>query len=128
MAYVPPHLPLLAGRDRGSLEGASGTDASCLDPDDDECLRTGHGGNETPGKQSGCWTGIRPQLAGIRSSRFRCDRAINCSCSLLGDIGDLPERAKSCKLLKDLVAGGGCEHRTPFRLSVGHANRIHAKR
>jgi hypothetical protein len=28
----------MAGRDRGSHEGATGTDAACLDPNDDECL------------------------------------------------------------------------------------------
>ena len=41
MAHVPPHLPFVAGRDRRSYEGATGADATRLDPDDDEHLRTG---------------------------------------------------------------------------------------
>jgi hypothetical protein len=32
----------VAGRDRGSDESATGTDAACLGPDDDECLWTSH--------------------------------------------------------------------------------------
>lgn len=41
LAHVPPHVPFVAGRDGSADEGAAGTDASCLDPDDDECLWTG---------------------------------------------------------------------------------------
>ncbi|WP_041597103.1 tyrosine-type recombinase/integrase [Granulicella tundricola] len=41
LAHVPPHVPFVAGRDRGSDEGAAGIDASCLYPNDDEYLRTG---------------------------------------------------------------------------------------
>src|ERR1700723_2966472 len=78
VAYLSSHLPLLAGRDRSSDEGATGTDASCLDPDDDERIWTGDGRNQTPCKQSGCWTGVRPQLAGITCATFRCDPALNC--------------------------------------------------
>ena len=33
-----------------------------LDPDNDECLRTGYDGNQAPDKQSGCGTGVRPEL------------------------------------------------------------------
>jgi ABC-2 type transport system ATP-binding protein len=57
------YLSLLAGRNGCSDEGATGTDASRLDPDDDERLWAGHDGNETPCKQSGCGTGVRPKLA-----------------------------------------------------------------
>jgi hypothetical protein len=42
LAHVPPHVSFVAGRDRSAHEGATGTDASCLDPDDDERLWTGH--------------------------------------------------------------------------------------
>ena len=65
-----PHLPLLTGRDRRSHEGAAGTDASCLDPDDDERLWTAMAETKRPCKQSGCWTGARPQLAGIGRAKL----------------------------------------------------------
>jgi hypothetical protein len=46
LAYVPPHVPFVAGRDRSTDEGSAGVDASCLNPDDDECLWTGNAGIE----------------------------------------------------------------------------------
>ena len=63
VAHIPPYLSLLPRRNGCSDEGATGTDASRFDPDDDECLRAGHDGNQTPRKQSGCGTGVRPKLA-----------------------------------------------------------------
>lgn len=66
----------MAGRNRSSNEGATGTDAPCLDPDDDERLWTGHVVVEKRGEQQGRRDGA--QAAG--GERLR-------------------------KLLKDLVAG-----------------------
>jgi len=43
LAYVPPHVPFVAERDRSADEGAAGTDAARLHPDDDERLWTGDG-------------------------------------------------------------------------------------
>ncbi len=63
VAHIPPYLSLLARRNGCSDEGATGTDASRLDPDDDERLRAGHDGNQTPCEQSGCGTGVRLKLA-----------------------------------------------------------------
>ena len=42
LAYVPPHVPFVAGRDRSSDESATGTDATCLHQDNDEHLWTGY--------------------------------------------------------------------------------------
>src|SRR6185312_7505858 len=54
LAYVPPHLSFVAGRDRSADEGATGTDAPCLYPDDDERLRTGHVVIEERSEWEGC--------------------------------------------------------------------------
>jgi integrase len=59
VAYVPPHLPFLAGRDRRSHEGATGADATRLHPDDDEHLWTGDERLQTQSQQPGRWAGIR---------------------------------------------------------------------
>src|ERR1700679_1477359 len=83
--------------------------ASRFDPDDDECLRTGHDGNQTPRKQSGCGTGFRPKLAGFARRCGHCDCPVNCSLFLLGDNGDLPKATNYRKLLIYLVAGAGFE-------------------
>lgn len=42
LAHVPPYVPFVTGRDRSSDEGTTGIDASCVHPDDDEYLWTGH--------------------------------------------------------------------------------------
>ena len=63
VAHIPPYLSLLARRNGCPDESATGTDASRLDPDDDERIWAGHDGNQTPCKQSGCGTGVRPKLA-----------------------------------------------------------------
>lgn len=51
LAYVPPHVPFVAGRDRSADEGAAGTDETRFNPDDDECLWTGHVELEAGGQQ-----------------------------------------------------------------------------
>ncbi len=53
LAYVPPHLPFVAGRDRSADEGAAGTDAARFDSDDHERLRTGNAGVEAGGEWQG---------------------------------------------------------------------------
>ena len=59
LAYVPPHLPFVARRNRRSDEGAAGADASRLHPDDDEHLWTGDERFQTQSQQPGRWAGIR---------------------------------------------------------------------
>ena len=59
MAYVPPHLPFVAGRDRRSDEGATGVDATRLHLEDDERLWTGDERLQTQSQQPGRWAGIR---------------------------------------------------------------------
>lgn len=46
LAYVPPHLPVVAGRDRSADEGPTGTHASRLHPNHDERVWTGDAGVE----------------------------------------------------------------------------------
>lgn len=42
VAYLPPHLSFVAGRNRSPHEGATGTNTTCLHPDEDEHLWTGY--------------------------------------------------------------------------------------
>src|SRR5271156_5537832 len=67
LAHVPPHVSFVAGRDRSSDEGATGTDAARLDPDDDECLWTGDVEFEAGGKQQNC--GIGAQTSSWRAPK-----------------------------------------------------------
>ena len=76
LAYVPPHLPFVAGRDRSADESATGTDASCLHPDDDECLRTGHVVIEARSE----WEGRRD------GAQADCERAPETSIFLIGSL------------------------------------------
>lgn len=79
---------------------------------DDAVIRTGHDGNQTPRKQSGRGTGVRPRLAGFARRFGHCDAPVNSSLFLSGDNGDLPKAANYRKLLIYLVAGAGFEPAT----------------
>jgi len=68
LAYVPPHVPLVAGRDRSSDEGAAGTDATRLHPDDDERLWTGNAGVEERSKWEGRYDGAQTD----EGERLKC--------------------------------------------------------
>ncbi|MGA8510116.1 MAG: hypothetical protein WB762_31285 [Candidatus Sulfotelmatobacter sp.] len=59
LAHIPPHVPLVVGRDPSSDEGATGTDASCLDPNDDECLWASHVVIEERSEWEGCGDGAQ---------------------------------------------------------------------
>ena len=56
---VPPHVSFVAVCDRSADEGATGTDASCFDPDHDECLWTGHVVVEERSEWEGCGDGAQ---------------------------------------------------------------------
>jgi|GEM_PF-3899831 len=55
LAHLPPYLSFVAGRDRRADEGATGVDASCLHPDDDERLWTGYVVIEERSQQQRSW-------------------------------------------------------------------------
>jgi len=60
LAYVPPHVPFVAGRDGCSNESATRTDAARFDPDDHECLWTGDAGFREGSQWKGCRNGTHP--------------------------------------------------------------------
>ena len=59
LAYLPPYLSFVAGRDRSADEGATGADATRLHPDDDERLWTGHVIIEERSEWKGCGDGAQ---------------------------------------------------------------------
>jgi len=65
LAHVPSYLPVVAGRDRSTDEGPTGTHASRLDPDHDERVRTGDAGVEEGSQWKGSHDGAQA-LAGER--------------------------------------------------------------
>lgn len=77
LAHVPPHLSFVAGRDRSTHESATGTDVSCLNPDDDEYLWAGHVINEERSE----WEGRRDGAQALESERLNYEFSY---CEILG--------------------------------------------
>ena len=78
----------MAGRDRSADEGAAGTDATCLDPDDDERLWASSVVIEERSEWEGCGDGTQT-----------CEgERLNHDFFLLGDIGSLSVAPDSHKL------------------------------
>ena len=100
--WVNLRVPFVAGRDWRSDESAAGIDATCVHPDDDEHLWTGHVFVEERSE----WKGRRD---GAQAS---CSERLNQRFFLLGVYGSLFEESESRKLLRDLVAGVGFEPTT----------------
>jgi len=70
LAHVPPHVSFVVGRDRSADEGAAGTHASCLDPDDDERLWTSHDIIQAGSKQQGRGDGTQADESERLKPRF----------------------------------------------------------
>ena len=68
LAYVPPHVPFVAGRDRSADESAAGTHAARIDSDNHERVWTGNAGVEEGSK----WEGRHDGAQTDESERLKC--------------------------------------------------------
>ena len=84
LAYVPPHVSLVAGRDRSSDEGAAGIDAACVHPDDDEYLWTGHVVIEARSE----WEGRR------NGAQASCSERLKSAIFLIGSLWEFVRRVR----------------------------------
>ena len=99
LAHVPPYVSFVAGRDRSADEGAAGTHASCLDPDDDERLWAGHDIIQAGSKQQGRGDGAQACKGERLKPRF-------CEWESVGV--NLEERSIKLSLqVTDLIGCGG---------------------